>query len=267
MKILNLAFVEQFFKKLNKVGRCLIMVDYDGTLAPFCIDRDKALPHPQLIQVLEMLRQHKQCEVVVISGRSINELKSLVSLRPLPQMWGSHGLEHLIENGEKKDFKLLPAIKSFFEKEYADLCQVLPDKSVEYKRYSIAVHWRGKSLAEIKHLKEMLKQRWQVNLEMTDVEMRPFNGGQELRLKGVGKGSAVKELLQKNNNLIPCVFFGDDLTDEDAFAALDGKGLKVLIKNHHETTLADIELDSIEELIKFLSEYFLTVSMAGENHA
>jgi trehalose-6-phosphatase len=50
-------------------------------------------------------------------------------------------------------------------------------------------------------------------------------------------------------------YLGDDLTDEDAFRALKGKGLSVLVRKESRTTEADCWLKPPDELLDFLKKW------------
>jgi trehalose-phosphatase len=52
-----------------------------------------------------------------------------------------------------------------------------------------------------------------------------------MRARGRDKGDAVREVLAGRPEGAACAYLGDDLTDEDAFAALDGRGLGVLVSH------------------------------------
>jgi trehalose-6-phosphatase len=50
-------------------------------------------------------------------------------------------------------------------------------------------------------------------------------------------------------------YLGDDRTDEDAFAALAGRGLAVLVRDRDRPTEADIRLRPPDEVVAFLSRW------------
>ena len=72
---------------------------------------------------------------------------------------------------------------------------------------------------------------------------------------GQNKGLAIKELLAEiaPDDLI--AYLGDDLTDEEAFTALDGRGLKVLVRHEFRPTHADVQIAPPEELLQFLDRW------------
>jgi len=85
--------------------------------------------------------------------------------------------------------------------------------------------------------------------------LRSFDGGLELRVPGRDKGSAVREVLAEEGVEAAAAYLGDDLTDEDAFRALQGKGLAALVRPESRPTAADIWLQAPDELILFLDRW------------
>jgi trehalose 6-phosphate phosphatase len=82
-----------------------------------------------------------------------------------------------------------------------------------------------------------------------------FDGGMEIRALGPDKGSAVREILAEAAPAAAVAYLGDDRTDEDAFRALQGKGLTALVRPEHRATAADLWLKPPEELIEFLHSW------------
>jgi trehalose-phosphatase len=50
-------------------------------------------------------------------------------------------------------------------------------------------------------------------------------------------------------------YLGDDLTDEDAFNALHGRGLSVLVRGSQRKTAADLWIKPPQELLQFLEKW------------
>ena len=88
-----------------------------------------------------------------------------------------------------------------------------------------------------------------------NLELRHFDGGLELRVPGRDKGNAVETVLSGFKKDYIASYLGDDLTDEDAFRSLKGKGLSVLVREELRDTEADIWLKPPEEMINFLSQW------------
>ncbi|MEA1990932.1 MAG: hypothetical protein U9N58_01855 [Thermodesulfobacteriota bacterium] len=82
-----------------------LLLDYDGTLAPFRVERDKAVPYFGVRKILEKIIATGGCRGVVISGRSVEDLLPLLGLQIPPEIWGAHGKERFCADGA---YKILP---------------------------------------------------------------------------------------------------------------------------------------------------------------
>ena len=68
------AALEQF---LRAAPRSVLMLDYDGTLAPFHVDRFAATPYPGVEERLVLLSTIPQIRLVLVSGRSAQERRTV----------------------------------------------------------------------------------------------------------------------------------------------------------------------------------------------
>ena len=99
--------INAFVNSLHDADACLLCLDYDGTLAPFTIHRDKAFPYPGVVDSINEL-QIPTLQTVIISGRSIDDLIPLLDgIDPLPQIWGSHGWEICQVMGNMRYLRLM----------------------------------------------------------------------------------------------------------------------------------------------------------------
>ena len=112
MKILNAKIdLDSFFTQLKKAPQKALLLDYDGTLAPFHLDPRNAYPYPGIREILNRLLEVVDMRLVIISGRWTEDLIPLLQLNKNPEIWGSHGLERLRSDGsyeiESMDEKVL----------------------------------------------------------------------------------------------------------------------------------------------------------------
>jgi len=238
-----------FFSDLSKSKQPILLLDYDGTLAPFRTIREEAFPYPGVKERLQRILTKKVTKIVILSGRKVEELIPLLSLSPLPELWGCHGWEQISE-GKHIEYSLYPNMKDGLQKAYHQSASYA--NLIEQKGFSIALHWRGLDPHLIPKLNEEVQKIWVEIAKHHNLEILPFNGGIELRPIGRNKGKVALEILQKYPNRCPIAYLGDDTTDEDAFIALGKKGLKVLVNTESKHTNADIRLIPPEELLAFL---------------
>ena len=95
----TLTEIEMFFQHLETAPASALLLDYDGTLAPFHVNRLQAFPYPGVVALLEKIVGAQKTKVVIISGRPIVELRTLLSPVDFVEMWGSHGIERLSSDG------------------------------------------------------------------------------------------------------------------------------------------------------------------------
>lgn len=249
-----------FLDRLKAAPQRILMLDYDGTLAPFRTNRDQAFPYPQVPPMVGRIMA-AGTRVILISGRPARELVMLSGIQPHPEIWGSHGLERLRSDGHHEISKLPEA-----QHEGLSLAaQVLSNhgnsenlqRHLELKPGGVAVHWRGMENSQMQQLRKDVMQAWNPLIRDYPLHLLEFDGGVEIRALGRDKGSAVNEILEESGPEFAAAYLGDDRTDEDAFRALKGRGLAVLVRSEHRTTEADIWLRPPDELMEFFNEWLL----------
>ncbi|MEM5789292.1 MAG: trehalose-phosphatase, partial [Syntrophobacteraceae bacterium] len=176
-----------FWDAVAASERSLLALDYDGTLAPFHVDRMKAHPLPGIKRLIRKLAGLDRTEVAIISGRPLAELSDLVGLTGVTLV-GSHGFETRAVTGESVVRSPSPiqlqgleiAEKAVVGSGYAG--------RVEKKVASLALHTRGIGAARAVAITREVEQLWSQTAEKYDLECRVFKGGIELRSAGWHKG-------------------------------------------------------------------------------
>lgn len=260
MEILNRqASLEAFLLMLRKARESILMLDYDGTLAPFVTERMKAVPYPGIRERLEALAANPRTRLVIVSGRQVSDLKHLLGLELWPEIWGCHGAERLTPAGVTQLTELPGNVRdALWQVEEWSKGRNLQNQT-EIKPASVAFHWRGLPEDEAQELEDKVRSRWQKNEAGDALELHVFDGGLELRAAGISKGDAVAKILSESSAEAPAAFLGDDRTDEDAFEQLAGLGLSVLVRPDFRPTIADIWLQPPEELLSFLDHWLKAV--------
>ena len=244
------------FAALEEARGALLMLDYDGTLAPFRVDPAQARPYPGIAETLDAIMQEGSTRVVVITGRRAAEIASLLGTRAPTEVWGSHGWERLTASGalsiERAPQGALDALIA--ANVSADRAQRLGAR-IERKPSSLAVHWRGLTQERVPQIRAAVEDEWTGLCMTAPLTLLHFDGGFELRAIGRSKADAVATLLRECGADIPAAFLGDDLTDEDGFEALHGRGLAVLVRAEQRPSAADAWLRPPEELLAFLQRW------------
>ncbi len=262
---LKSEWTTQFFGGLATASTTLLLLDYDGTLAPFNADRLKAIPYPGVKQRLERLLALPRTRLILISGRKAQELHVLLDLAQPIEIWGSHGREHLQADGAYQMDELSAYERQSLERVRQALEKSFNAEVVEIKPSSIAVHWRRSTTGsfsplEIRHrMEELCRQLPKPGPGDGVLHLLEFDGGLELRAGNINKGHAVIKVLETVSADTPVAFLGDDLTDEDAFAILRDRGLAVLVRPEPRVSQARLWLNPPEDLLHFLDAWIAAV--------
>jgi trehalose-phosphatase len=129
---------------------------------------------------------------------------------------------------------------------------------IERKPIGVAIHWRGVIPAKVKAIQdELLKVLPDFTVERR-LSVCTFDGGLELRPPEISKYHAVETILTEMGAQLVAAYLGDDLTDEDAFSAVQkctSRGIGVLVREQLRDTKADLWLRPPEELLDFLRRW------------
>lgn len=247
--------LRKFWLDLEKARQAALLLDYDGTLAPFTVVREQAFPYTGIPEMLTSIACDTRTRQVIITGRAIDDLLPLLNLEPRPEIWGCHGWERLDAEGKRTVFDL-PENAAAGLKEARDiLVKKGLESACEVKPASVALHWRGLDDGKIGQMQRLANQCWQPIVEEFGLELHRFNGGLELRPPGKDKGTAVNTILKTIDKGVPVAFLGDDQTDEDGFAAIKERGLAILVSRERRQTGAHLQISPPAGLINFFSTW------------
>lgn len=246
--------LEHFFREFPNAQQRLLMLDYDGTLAPFHVRREMAVPYPGIVEILGRIQQAGHTRLVLVSGRVIQEVLDLLPLPEPVEVWGSHGWERRRADGTHLEFEIPKAAAQALAMIYARLNDCLRP-NLEVKPGSLALHWRDISRDHQQQLAEVAQNTWHEFSTGFDLKLVEFDGGIEFRINGRSKGTAVQTLLNETEATATMAYLGDDQTDEDAFNVLGERGLSVLVRNQPRPTAARVWIQPPEELLYFLHRW------------
>jgi trehalose 6-phosphate phosphatase len=226
--------------------RCALFLDLDGTLAPIMPRPDDVGPDPRRARVLARLREAFEDRVAVVSGRALTNLDYILG-GAIPAIGAVHGLVRRTADGQVIEREphagLADARRILVELAHCERGLLFEDKGL-----SVALHYRNApSCAEaVIEAGERLSQSTGLVLQLGDMVV-------ELRTPGADKGAAVTAFLREAPFLGSTpVFIGDDLTDEDGFAAANRLGGFGILVGQRRPTEARYSLADTEAVFKWL---------------
>lgn len=205
----------------------LVALDFDGTLAPEVDAPQRARALPEARDAVLKLAAMSHTSVALVSGRS---MESLVEVGQVPDsvlLVGSHGVEYRVDG--ESDVALTDdetVQRELIHTILAEVAAPYETVHVEEKPAGFALHTR---LATPEVTEKVLAEaRRRVAAETHDVTERDGKNVLEYSVRSATKGDGVKRL-RSIVGATAVLFAGDDVTDEDGFAALGATdfGLKV----------------------------------------
>ena len=252
--------LEGFFGRLAQAPARALVLDYDGTLAPFRERRESALPYPGVRESLAAIQSSGRTFLVFVSGRPVESLQGLLGLSPLPEVWGSHGRERS-RAGRRETGGAPEKPTAARSRSWRSGSRAKPARARSRgKPFGVAVHWRDRGHQDASRLRRRAIERFHSATAGTGLEVLEFEGGVEVRPRGGHKGTVIERLLEELPRGAAVAYLGDDRTDEDAFAALSGHGLSVLVRPAFRPTAADLWLRPPQELLEFLDRWLKATS-------
>ncbi len=183
----------------------VVASDYDGTLAPIVADPAAAVPHRPALEALVELAGSPGVEAVIVSGRSREALVTLTGAPDGVLLVGSHGSEWPGGGAGEDTEALVEALAAVADRHEGTMLEPKPSGAALHYRHAGAPEDAAAAAREAgrRH------------------GARVIDGKQvvELVLGGADKGQAIRRVRDEAGGA-PVVFFGDDTTDEDVFAAL-----------------------------------------------
>jgi alpha,alpha-trehalase len=244
--------------------RPAVFLDYDGTLTPIVDRPELAIMTSEMRETVRELAS--VCVTAIVSGRGLADVAALVKLEELIYS-GNHGFEIstpgtlTVHNEKGRLFmEAVAAISRDIEQQVADI----DGSIVENKTYSLSVHYRLVSPGRVSEIEDIVDAAL---IDYPNLHKRHGKKVFEIRPKiDWDKGKAVLLLLQTLHldgpEVMP-IYVGDDITDEDAFRALKGRGIGVLVGSEERESAADYILHDTDETQQFL--HMLTDLARGSN--
>jgi trehalose 6-phosphate phosphatase len=249
----EMAEVRQLMRAVEREECSVLLLDYDGTLAPFTTDRQQAFPYEGVAMLLEEIMRSGRTRVGIVTGRTAHEVVFFLGTEPIPEVWGSHGLQRLRPDGRCEMPQVDRRVSMGLEEAGREVEKQGLQQLVEFKPGGVAVHWRGLDEALAREVHEKALEAWTPLVLKERLSLLEFDGGLEIRIAGLDKGDAVRTILDEVGPHAPIAYLGDDVTDERAFHALGERGLSILVRPEWRKTRAQLWLRPPGDVLDFLT--------------
>lgn len=242
--------LEHALAKLVEAKTILVASDFDGVLAPLVDNPDDSRITPEGRAALDALLDTPGVTVALVSGRGLANLRVVSQADERWWMVGSHGIE--VEGPAEAGAISVPTANEDDRQavwdDFVKVAHRFPGTWVETKPWGAALHTRGIDSDTEVLVREAAREKIAQYGEA--LTTRLGHGIIESSLQSQTKGDGILALMREIQP--DCtLFMGDDITDEDALAALGPED--VGIKVGEQPSIAPYRIYSIPEVASFLA--------------
>ncbi len=247
--------LQKLIESFRNANSRLLLLDYDGTLAPYATLPQHASPTKELLQLLERLGQKHQTITAVVSGRSRADLEQW--LGGVPNIWlaAEHGAvwrSPVSDDWEQSHHSISDEWKKRVSAILEHFVARTPGSFVEEKEFSLVWHYR---MSE-SEFGDWLANDLVANLEhmLADSPVKAVKGQKtvEVKLLWADKGQVYARFLAQTTAPDFILAAGDDATDEDLFAELPRSAWTIHVGK--SPSRARFSVESPENLLAVLTQ-------------
>ena len=227
-------------------SRTALFLDLDGTLAPIEARPDQVGPSRERTRLLKVAVERLGGRLAVISGRSLPDLDRILE-GAVPAAAAIHGLVRRNAAGSVLSHAPHPGLNT--ARIMLDRLTDRPGILIEDKALGLAVHFR-KAPERTDEVTDLCRRV----AATTGLVMQLGRMVVELRTPGAHKGDSVRAFMDEAPfaGATP-VFVGDDITDEDGFAAADALGGYGVLVGEPRETAARYRLDDVDAVLNWIA--------------
>ena len=233
--------------------RIAIFLDYDGTLSPIVETPEQAIMGAEMREAVVELAE--RAPLGIISGRDLEDVRDKVKIDGIVYA-GSHGFDIAVPDGMKFENTVgeeyLPSLDSA-ENALSEKIGSVEGLLLERKKFAIAIHYRRVAPENIERIEAAVDET-----TSDHPDLRKAYGKKIFELqpkmdwhKGKALFSLMRTLELDREDVLP-FYIGDDVTDEDAFRALKGRGVGIVVREEVYETSAAYSLKDPDEVREFL---------------
>lgn len=238
----------------------LLLLDFDGTLAPIVkLPREAKLPS-ETKKLLQQLSEKKGVYIAIISGRKLDDIKEKIGLQNIIY-GGNHGLEGEFF-GEKYSLpvpdKMLLTLKTI-KKQMTQIAAEFKGVLIEDKDLTLSIHYRlanKQQVPEIKLLISRILKPYIVSKLISIIEEKKvIDIIPNLKCnKGSFAALIIKKITDRIKTRPEVIIIGDDRTDEDIFQKFKkGISFRVGIESNSKAKYRLKDIKAVFEFLKYIN--------------
>ncbi|MDD4101656.1 MAG: bifunctional alpha,alpha-trehalose-phosphate synthase (UDP-forming)/trehalose-phosphatase [Kiritimatiellae bacterium] len=242
------AHLQEIKQRYTAARKRLLILDYDGTLAPLRQQPEQAVPEARLVEILRRLSSMPGSTVAVCSGRDRETLDGWLGNLPV-LLAAEHGAFYKEEGVWHSVTQKFPV----WTQEILDVLErttsQTPGSRVEKKQTALVWHYRNSDawLADLRE-KQLINALMPLCARM-DLHIMRGNKVVEIKCSNQNKGTEVRRLVSKDQYDF-ILAAGDDVTDEDMFSVLPPDAVTIRVGDFSQT--ARYSVGSQTEMLNFL---------------
>lgn len=240
----SISIVKMQYENANKR---LIILDYDGTLAPFRKNPADAYPNQHLLDLLTRLAEDPRNRVVISSGRDRQTLDKWLGQLPIG-LAAEHGAFYKEERTWNRRIDAVQWDKEILQI-FENMVRRTPLSKIEIKDTALVWHYRNVD-------------SWLADLRVTqlinalinpcsrhNLQIMKGNKIVEVKNNDISKGSEALRLVNQDNyDFILAI--GDDTTDEEMFLALPKNAVNIKVGKN--SNIANYNIPTQSQTLRFL---------------
>ena len=242
-----------FFDQIRNNGKSILISDYEGTLTAPSEDNKEEAPSIRTKEQLERLLS-LGCRIVIFSDMPVARTRELLEIEKGLEIWRSCGTERIDTSGDITFPKIDLRQAEGLHQAKGKALKIASPERVSSDGSSVKVAMSSMEEPEKEQIYLELEQLWQGLESRYDLKKLSSDNCTSIIARGFDKASMVREIIEPLRSWSYC-YLGDDLSDEDAFNTVWGRGISALVNRKYRKSAAQIWLSPPGELNLFLDQW------------
>ncbi len=249
---INKSFSVEGMETALKGKKPVFFFDYDGTLTPIVKRPELAVISDDMKDIIAGIAE--KYTVAVISGRAREVVEEFIGVEGIVYA-GSHGVDingrgvSMIQSDAEARIPVIAGLTTELTKKVGSVEGVI----IEQKKFSTAVHYRLAKDEDVPAVEQAVNK-----IAGENDSVRVMKGKKVFEVMpdiDWNKGKAVRWIMETlglswDENSV--IYFGDDVTDEDAFRIIRTRGTGILVSEEERISAADFVIATPNDVKTFL---------------